>query len=81
MRLPAVESVSVHWPVATATEQLFTPSLTVTLPVGAVGVLPVLDDTLKLTVNDCPLTVAGARPATPVTAEQLRSLAKPPDKK
>src|SRR5262245_12692679 len=46
----------VHWPAASVPVQLFVPSLTVTFPVGAVGTLPVLDVTLKLTVTDCPVT-------------------------
>src|SRR5512142_521778 len=37
--------------------QLVVPSLTVTVPVGAVGVVPVLDDTAKFTSNGCPVTV------------------------
>ena len=43
---PAVLNVRLHDPTATAPIQLSVPSLTVTLPVGAVGELPVLDVTL-----------------------------------
>ena len=34
MRAPRVLSVRLHWPAATEAEQLLTPSLTVTVPVG-----------------------------------------------
>src|SRR3954462_8850698 len=43
-----------HCPVATVPVQLSTPSLTVTLPVGVVGVIPVLELTLYWTVTACP---------------------------
>ena len=53
---PADVKVITQEPAATVPIQLFVPSLTVTLPVGTVGELPVLDATLKLTVTDCPVT-------------------------
>src|SRR5689334_9636830 len=53
---PALVKVIVHWPAANVPVQLFVPSLTVTFPVGAVGVLPVFEVTLKLTVTGCPVT-------------------------
>jgi hypothetical protein len=54
--LPAELKVMLHVPLPMLPVQLFVPSLTVTLPVGAVGVLPVLDVTLKLTATGCPVT-------------------------
>ena len=61
---PTVVNVTEHVPAATAAVQEFVPSLTVTLPVGAVGVLPKAPVTPKLTATGSPVTeVAAERPA------------------
>jgi hypothetical protein len=48
---PTDVNVIVHWPAAGVPVQLWVPSLTVTVPVGAVGVLPVAGVTPYCTVT------------------------------
>src|SRR5437868_15508725 len=57
--LPAVVSVMLHVPLPLTfmlPVQLSVPSLTWTLPVGALGVLPVPDVTWKSTITGCRVT-------------------------
>jgi len=56
--VPTEVNVMSHVPADNVPVQLSVPSLTVTLPVGAVGVVPVLEVMLKVTVTGCPVTEA-----------------------
>ena len=53
---PAVLKIRLHAPAAAVPVQLSVPSLTVTFPLGAVGLLPNAPVTLKLTATGCPVT-------------------------
>ncbi len=55
--LPAVVDAIIQVPALIDAKQESVPSLTVTVPVGAVGVLPVCERKEKLTVYGCPVTV------------------------